>query len=513
MYRRIQNLKKKGYGKAAISKRLRIDPATVRKYYYMEPKEYTRYLKMTLERPKIFQNYEDEILDVYKINLNRRLNMSAVFDYLEERFTNLPGSEKSLRNYIHYLEKTRKLIYAPEIRLYEKVPELPYGKQMQLDFGEHKSTNGIKLYIFGVVLSASRFKYVALQEKPFKTMDVILHLLDCFDYFGGIPQELVIDQDSLMVVNENHGEIVYTQKFKTFLEEIDLKMYVCRKADPESKGKVENLIKYVKYNFLQVRCFNDIEEARESLRKWLVRRANGKICQSTRKIPSIAIEQERSFLRPVKNSIFRKESFLSRDKRIVSDKSFITYGSNDYSVPAGYRKNSVEIYSTEEELFIFDDKTGEQIATHKLSLKTGIKVTKKKHFRCNSKPIKDLIGEVTALHHFEGWKEFFGKNQQTYPRYVRDQCILARRLFSNVGDKGLFETAVNYCLSNKTYGMTALRDTYSHCKKEHKEDQEMIHKVFGTVLGLRNIKEPDVSHRSIGAYEAIIESAKQGGDK
>jgi len=37
MYKRIQKLKRNGYGKIKITAMLGLDPATVRKYYYMRP--------------------------------------------------------------------------------------------------------------------------------------------------------------------------------------------------------------------------------------------------------------------------------------------------------------------------------------------------------------------------------------------------------------------------------------------------------------------------------------------
>ena len=105
--------------------------------------------------------------------------------------------------------------------------ELPYGKQLQIDFGEYRTKSGLKLYIFAAVLSASRYKYATLQDRPFTTLDLIHHLLDCFEYLGGIPEEIVIDQDKVMVVSENRGDIIYTKDFKQLIEEMDLKMYVC----------------------------------------------------------------------------------------------------------------------------------------------------------------------------------------------------------------------------------------------------------------------------------------------
>jgi len=77
-------------------------------------------------------------------------------------------------------------------------------------------------------------------------------------------------------------------------------MYVCRKSDPESKGKIENLIKFIKRNFLRIRDFENIEEAQERLFKWLNRRANGKISLATRRIPQEMFTEEKIHLRGIK---------------------------------------------------------------------------------------------------------------------------------------------------------------------------------------------------------------------
>jgi transposase len=227
-------------------------------------------------REKSFASYKDEILEIYKNNDFERLPMSSVYDYLEELYGALPGTEKTLRNYIHYLYMTNRLEFCSPLRCYQQVAEQPFGKQLQVDFGEYRTRSQCKLYIFAAVLAASRYKHVRFQGYPFTTLEVIAHLLALFDFLGGMPQELVIDQDSILVVSENHGDIIYTKEFSFFIEEMGLKMYVCRKADPESKGKIENVIKFVKYNFLASRDFEDVAEANKSVVKWLKRRANGK---------------------------------------------------------------------------------------------------------------------------------------------------------------------------------------------------------------------------------------------
>ena len=46
-------------------------------------------------------------------------------------------------------------------------------------------------------------------------------------------------------------------------------MYLCRKSDPESKGKIENVMKYVKYNFADSRKFINIDNWNERCLAWL----------------------------------------------------------------------------------------------------------------------------------------------------------------------------------------------------------------------------------------------------
>ncbi|GAI43242.1 unnamed protein product, partial [marine sediment metagenome] len=151
-----------------------------------------------------------------------------------------------------------------------------------------------------------------------------------------------------MVVSENRGDIIYTKDFKQFIEEMDLKMYVCRKSDPESKGKIENVIKFIKRNFLRIRDFDNIEEAKERLFKWLNRRANGKISLATRRIPQKMFTEEKAYLRTLKNSIYRKDNLNARERRKADITGEISVNSCKYPVPLEYREREVDIYKTTE---------------------------------------------------------------------------------------------------------------------------------------------------------------------
>ena len=118
----------------------------------MDPDEYRRYLSQTLGRKKTFDSFRADIQEVYALNDSRRLNMAAVYDYLEEKYGSLPGNEHTLRNYIHHLIKSGVLCLAAGKRSFEKVGTLSYGKQLQIDFGQYRTKSGLTLYLFAAVL-------------------------------------------------------------------------------------------------------------------------------------------------------------------------------------------------------------------------------------------------------------------------------------------------------------------------------------------------------------------------
>lgn len=76
--------------------------------------------------------------------------------------------------------------------------------------------------------------------------DLIRMQENAFQYFGGMTEEIVYDQDRLLAVSENAGELMLTEFLTKYHETRGFKIYLCRKSDPESKGKVEQLIKYVR---------------------------------------------------------------------------------------------------------------------------------------------------------------------------------------------------------------------------------------------------------------------------
>lgn len=149
-----------------------------------------------------------------------------------------------------------------------------------------------------MVMSRSRQKFVYFSCTPFTSaLAVYAHEL-AFAYFGGKPRRIIYDQDKVLLVRENLGDLILTRTFRAFVNEQHFQPVFCRPADPESKGKVENVVKYVKRNFLAGRTFNSLEVLNTEVLQWLEKTGNGKIHGTTRLVPAEEFEIERKYLLP-----------------------------------------------------------------------------------------------------------------------------------------------------------------------------------------------------------------------
>jgi transposase len=72
-----------------------------------------------------------------------------------------------------------------------------------------------------------------------------------------------------------------TDVFDSYIKSRPFKPVFCRKADPESKGKIENVIKYVKQNFLLNRPYGNIDNLNKESESWLNRTGNAMVHNTT----------------------------------------------------------------------------------------------------------------------------------------------------------------------------------------------------------------------------------------
>ena len=112
-----------------------------------------------------------------------------------------------------------------------------------------------KIRQFGMVLSNSRYKYILWQLRPWTTADFVQAHIKAFAYFGGRPRQIVYDQDKVLAVSENHGDIIFTEGFQNYVNATGFDVFLCRGADPESKGRILSEVFYYPHIFRKAKCY------------------------------------------------------------------------------------------------------------------------------------------------------------------------------------------------------------------------------------------------------------------
>ena len=182
-------------------------------------------------------------------------------------------------------------------------------------------------------------------------------------------------------------------------------------------------------------------------------------------------------------------------------------------LPPKYRNKKVEIYATKQKLFVFDILTEAEIVEYDISLIPGKKIAKREFKRDKEKTAKELKQGVVNLFGLENWKIFVSMNFKDFPRYVRDQCIDAKKHFS-MGDIDniILDKALEFCIENKTPSFANLNDTYKYYKRMHEESiqeidvNEMIKDFYGTEHKIR--KQINVKRRNYTIYKSILKNKR-----
>lgn len=507
VYQRIQSCKQQEKSKSQTAKDLKLSRGTVRKFWNMSREAYDRFCVEASRRKQRFDPFCDEIIEVLSLNAadGQQVYTASLYDLLEERHGKLPGTQRTLANYVRMLEETGQVEVKQAQRVRRPQEESNPGEQCQVDFGELRISSGEKVYIFAAVLAMSRARYVRVQDYPLRTRDVITYILESFTYFGGRPSLLVIDQDKLMTVSENNGEVIHTKEFQHFIDEQDLRVFLCRKADPESKGKVENTVKFVKTSFFSARRFSAVDEIHEPLQRWLGRRANGKLCQATGRVPWVVLEQvEQVHLRPLRASIYDWSTDGFRDTRRVDAKAMISFGGNRYSVPQEYAGATVGIVISQEHLSIRDAHTGEEIAMHRVPLEKSQTIVLPEHRVAPGQQAEQEYAELASLLPGEAWAQYLQGNLQHFRRHWKKQAAGLRRLVSRAENLEALEAAVSFCIEADSYGMGDLTHAYEHLDEAAKSSLTPLLENARPIMAARRAPDSQVSKRSVRYYLSVV---------
>ncbi len=381
----IRNLSNQGLTKVEIAKMLCIDRKTVAKY--IEKDEFKSYERRTTI----------SMLDSFKDYIRNRLsnfNLTSVKIFEEIRNQGFKGKYGIVNLYVREIKKVLK---NEAVLRFETMP----GEQAQVDWGscgelfDVEKRRTIKVYCFVIVLGYSRTKYVEFFEKQDITSFLEGHN-HAFEYFGGYTKEILYDNLKSVVIKRKlrAEDSEFNKKFMDFAGYYGFKPILCRPYKPNTKGKVESSVSYVKNNFLAGRKFKSLREMNEAVKLWLME-VNNKFHGTTKEKPFERLKREN--LLPIAGKKMY-DTIITEYRKVYKD-CHLSYGGNFYSVPYKYAGKEVSVKKIEDEIVIkYREK---EIARHILNFNAkGVYITQPEHIE-GLKELRFGNGLKTAKKHRE----------------------------------------------------------------------------------------------------------------
>lgn len=514
VYAEIQNYKRRRFKKGQVAKKLNIHRQTVAKYWDMTPDEYAA----------IKGKHRKRKADAYKSLIIEWLleypDMTAaqIYDWCKERspLETLSFQKRAFQDYVNSLRKEYDIKKPEKARQYEASDERAPGEQGQVDMGEiyvpTQNGRNKKVYCFAMVLSHSRYKYVLWQERPFTTDTFIQAHIKAFDFLGGRPKEIVYDQDKVLAVSENNGDIIYTEGFQNYLNVAKFSIRLCRGADPESKGMVENVVKFAKHGFAEHRTFIDIDSFNDDCIAWLRRTANHDKHGTTQQRPDEVFAKEKEYLIPVSEYSFTPNNNKSISYSVRKD-NIVLYKSNRYRVPVGtYHKGLRVLMVVDEEkdeVAITDEQSGKVYARHTVCHERGklIGVSERSE-RDKSKSVIEQEKIITNIFDNSTLVENFLKQLHNHKRrYYRDQLGVIKKLFENWSKEEILK-GIEYCNEKEFYSAGELKSIVAYFSQTSPNTVNRENTGKSACQLPKKYRGDKPSVRSLAVYE----TAMSGGD-
>jgi len=341
----------------AISRELGVSRNTVRKYLRAPE------LPKPAPRPARCSK-----LDPYKQYITEQVNAGVdncvvLLKKLKEK--GYQGSYTLLKDFVHPLRRQK-----PKVTVrYETEP----GEQAQVDFGcvQYKTPDGTthKLWVFVMVLSWSRAIYVEFIQKADLATFMRCHI-NAFSALGGITRKCLYDNTKVVVLGRDESGLpVFNTRFLDFAKVVGFDPRLCHPYRPQTKGRVESGVKYVKRNFwLGTEHFSDLHDLNLQAAAWCANVANVRVHGTTHERPIDRLEIEKPHLLALPEER-RLQPFL-REERNVGRDGFVQWENAWYGLPAPWQPGQkVQVQPRNGYVEIWhQDKL---LAVHPLALKAG----------------------------------------------------------------------------------------------------------------------------------------------
>ena len=349
-------LARQGYTYAEIGRLLGRDWRTVKRYLETGAQPVYRRKRMSSKLDE-FKPLIDQWLAATPGLLATRIHQDLVRDY------GFGGSYNTVRRYV---ERSRP---RPAPRQQERFETRP-GHQAQVDWSHEepiKTSSGLELplYCFHMILGHSRDSFCALTGSQDLVTFWACHRA-AFRHFGGVPRELLYDRTKTVVrahVGRERalGENVFHPEALASAHHYGFTLRLCKAYRPQTKGKVESDVPYVRERLLRAHAFGSYEHANRGWSSWNEDIARRRVHGTHGEVVAVRAERDRGALGLLPPAPYL---VVERTTRVVARDGLLSFEGRRYAVPDARPGERVELVLGPEEIEIYSTSDGRRLARH-----------------------------------------------------------------------------------------------------------------------------------------------------
>ncbi len=274
-----------------------------------------------------------------------------------------------------YLREVRPIFLRP--RTYQRTAYRP-GEVCQWDLWETSRPVPVghgqdrRAWVVVACLGYSRAGAGALvfsKEAP----DVLWGMARCLWSLGGLPELMVWDREGCLHARSGRP----TESYAGFCGQLPVGWLFCEPADPQAKGCVERLQRYMETNFEPGRRFANHLDFQLQLDDWF-EKANSRTHKTLRTRPVDRLIEERDVMRPL--PAHEPDTDRRWVVRVPPD-PHVTFDTVDYSLDPGLVGRRVEVRVSQREVMAVALDTGELACRHERCFAKHRTVTALEHAR------------------------------------------------------------------------------------------------------------------------------------
>jgi transposase len=133
------------------------------------------------------------------------------------------------------------------------------GEQAQMDWGHFGNWGDKRLYGFALTLCWSRMQYVEFTQRQ-DAETLLSCMVHALTYFGGVPATVLTDNMKTVVLDRVDGQPRFHARMLDFASYYGFVPRVCHPYRPQTKGKIESTIRYIKGSFCPGLRFDSLRD-------------------------------------------------------------------------------------------------------------------------------------------------------------------------------------------------------------------------------------------------------------